>query len=498
MKKRSVGLVLSYANTFLNMVTGLFLSSFLLRQLGDTEYGVYQTIASFANYLVLLEFGTGTVMSRNLAACRAKGQTGLEVEKNISTIWMITNFLALLIAGASTIFYFSLDAIYTKTLTPEQISSGKCILIFITIYLLASFYVQTLNGIMLAYEDYTYASSTSIVRIISRTALLCVLILLIKKSIVIAIVDAAINLLLAIFGYIYATKKFKIKINLKNFDTTILKAVLPLSLAIFMQAIVNQANSNVGKFILGVSVGPEEVAIYSVGLYVYSIFASLSTIPVSMYVPQVTKDVISGKDGRELTDTLIRPSRLIVVVSGAVFFGFFAAGRQFVNIVYGEKYSIAWLVALILIAPAFLSVTLALVINVVDAKNKRLQRSFIVLFTSCINIVLTTFLIKRWGIIGVAASTGLSILLQVCILCVYYSKAINIRVLHLFYRTYKGILLYHTIGAGVGFFVGNQIPNMYLSLLASGMTYVIIAFGGYLIYEKISKRKSVKKQGENK
>lgn len=498
MKKRSVGLVLSYSNTFLNMVTGLFLSSFLLRQLGDTEYGVYQTIASFANYLVLLEFGTGTVMSRNLAACRAKSCSELDIEKNISTIWTITNALALLIAGASTVFYFSLDAIYAKSLTPEQISDGKSILIFITVFMLASFYVQTLNGIMLAHEDYTYASSTSIIRILTRTALLCVLILLIKKAIVIAIVDAVINTMLALFGYIYATRKFKVKINFKNFDAAIFKATLPLSLAIFMQAIVNQANSNVGKFILGVSVGPEEVAVYSVGLYVYSIFASLSTIPVSMYVPQVTKDVISGKDGRELTDTLIRPSRLIVIVSGAVLFGFFATGRQFVNIIYGAKYSIAWIIALILITPAFLSVTLALVINVVDAKNKRLQRSFIVLFTSCVNIALTTVLIKQWGILGVAASTGLAILLQVAMLSVYYAKAINIHVLHLFYETYKGVLLYHIIGACIGYFVGNQILNVYLSFVVSGCTYVFIAFGGCLLSEKIRKRKSVKIQGENK
>ena len=39
-----------------NMITGLVLSSFLLRALGDTEYGLYQTIASFATDLVLREF----------------------------------------------------------------------------------------------------------------------------------------------------------------------------------------------------------------------------------------------------------------------------------------------------------------------------------------------------------------------------------------------------------------------------------------------------------
>ncbi len=70
MKKRNVGIVLSYAYTFLNMVIGLFMSSFMLRQLGDVEYGLYQTVSSFATYLVLLEFGTGSVMSRNVVVAK--------------------------------------------------------------------------------------------------------------------------------------------------------------------------------------------------------------------------------------------------------------------------------------------------------------------------------------------------------------------------------------------------------------------------------------------
>ena len=71
MNKRSVGIALSYVNSFLNLVTGLFLSSFLLRQTGAVDYGIYQTVSSFVNYLVLLEFGTGTVMIRNISVCRS-------------------------------------------------------------------------------------------------------------------------------------------------------------------------------------------------------------------------------------------------------------------------------------------------------------------------------------------------------------------------------------------------------------------------------------------
>ena len=67
MKNRSKGIALSYVNTAISIVSGIILSSFYIRQLGKTEYGIYESIGSFINYLVLFEFGTGTVITRNLS-----------------------------------------------------------------------------------------------------------------------------------------------------------------------------------------------------------------------------------------------------------------------------------------------------------------------------------------------------------------------------------------------------------------------------------------------
>ena len=178
---RNKGIALSYINTALNMVCGLFLSSYLLRMLGDTEYGIYQTISSFVNYLVLFEFGTGTVMTRNLSVCKGK---------KASKLATITNILAFAILTVSVIFYFSIGSIYSNSLTSSQITHGKNMFVFMVIYLIASFYTQTVNGAILACEKYTFSSAISIVRIAIRTALLTVLILFFKNAIIIAIIDS--------------------------------------------------------------------------------------------------------------------------------------------------------------------------------------------------------------------------------------------------------------------------------------------------------------------
>ena len=57
---------------------------------------------------------------------------------------------------------------------------------------------------------------------------------------------------------------------------------------------------------------------------------------------------------------------------------------------------------------------------------------------------------------------------------------IGIKVFHLYRNAYKGILSFQFLGAVVGYLIGSFIPNNWIAFIASGITYVAVAFGGYL------------------
>ena len=482
MQNRRLGISLSYLYTALNMICGLFLSSFLLRMLGDTDYGVYQTASSFAMYLVLFEFGTGTVITRNIAACKARNASKEEIDHQTSTIWTITVGLAFLILVVSVAFYCLFGAIYANSLSEEQIVYGKRIFIFITIYLIVSFFSQTLNGMLIANEKYSVQPIVSIIRVIVRTATLFGLIFFIRQAILIAIVDMVISIGIGLFNFIYCRIKFDMCVDFRKFDKGILKASLPLCFAIFLQTIVNQANSNVGKFIIGVKLTPESVTMFSVGLYIYGIFSSLTTIPISMYGPQIVRDVSRGISGKELTEKLIQPSRFIVLIGGCVLFGFIAVGREFIEIVYGAEYMQAWWIALIIMIPMLINMSNGILVNVLDATDKRLFRSWVLFATTLLNIILTIFLIDIWGIIGAAISTALCTFLgQVFIMDIYYSKALNIRVFYMYFKTFHGILLFQILATAISMVVIHFISNVYLSFFVGGILFVVLFALGYLL-----------------
>lgn len=472
MKSRSKGIVLSYVYTVSNSVIGLFMSAYVLRMLGKTEYGIYQTMASFLTYLVLFEFGTGTIMTRNISLCKKDETESFLIQKNVSTIWSIALVLSFLIISTSLLFYLSIDSIYDHSMTSEQRAYGKIIFLICVIKLVFGFYVQTMNGILLGFEHYSIRSVVSLVTLFLRTGIVVVLLAYKRSALLLVTIDAFMSLGTFLYVYIYCRSKFGVRFNLKHFDKLIFQQMLPLAFAMFLQTIVNMANNNVDKFVIGILISPEAVAVYSIGMYIYTTFSSLTTIPISMYMPQIARDMREGKAGEELTKTLISPCRLIVLSGGFIMFGFIAVGRPFISIFYGMDYSEAWLIAVIVMIPMFINMSNGVLINVLDVLRKRHVRSIYLGITAVGNIILTVWWIKIWGMVGAALATAICTLIgQILLMNIYYQKKIKINVMLLFREAYKGLIPGLILSCIISALITYLINSQYMALIIGGAAF---------------------------
>ena len=478
-KSRGLGIALSYANTVMNMISGLVLSSFLLLSLGDTEYGLYQTVSSFSSYLVLLEFGTGTVMTRNISVAlnRYEGKEQEEIiDRNVSTVWVISLVLSAVMAIGGLIFYLNLGNIYANTMDPSQIAYAKRIMLILFANIIVGYLNQNSNGFLLAHEEYTFANFLSLIRIVIRTLSLIALISLFKYAILIAIVDLTLSVLIFVITFVYSRTRYRVRISLRCFDKQIFIQSIPLCVALLLQTLTNQANNNVDKFVLGIMMNLESVALYSVTQFVFSMFASIGTIPVVMFMPEVSKNMARKLSPMEFNKTLVHPCRLTVLICGSILCGFFAVGKQFISLLYGTDKADAWLYALIILVPMFFNMSNTVIINVLDIANKRLARSLALLGTTIANIILTVWFISLWGIIGAVIATAITMMIgNVIIMNIYYQKKLGIRVFYLFKEAYKGILPFQIIAGVAVFFVARLIPSPMLSLLAGGVLYLVLS-----------------------
>lgn len=474
-KGRSRGIAISYIYTILNTVIGLFISAYIIRMMGQTEYGVYQTMTSFATYLTLFQFGTGSIMTRNISLCRKDGSETQLYKKNTSTIWTVAVIQAVIIAIISIVFYLMIDVIYQKSLTIGQIQYGKRLFLIVALKMILTFFIQVLNGIILGCEHYSMSTIVQLVFLLVRTGLVVALLLFKPFAIYLVILDAVLEIIMFIFTYCYCRKNLAASFSFKYFNKKIFMNALPLAMALFLQTIINMANGNVDKFVIGILMSPEAVSVYSIGMFIYTTFSSLTTIPISMYMPKVAADMREGKQGAELTKSLIQPCRLIFLIGGLVLFGFIVIGRQFISIIYGSDYIEAWAIAVVIMIPMLINMSNGVLVNVLDIMNKRLSRSFFLLITTIGNIILTIWWIQTWGMLGAAVATGICTLIgQDLLLNIYYNKVIKIRILYLFKETFRGILPSLVLATVLGFLSINWITNKYIQFIMGGIVFVLV------------------------
>lgn len=473
MSKRKIGISLSYIYFVASTIIGIFMSSFVVRTIGKTNYGIYQSMTAFVSYLILLEFGTGTVMSRNLSLLKKDGTDNEEINKNVSTIWTLNSVLILLICSVAVIFYLLIPIIYSRSMTSDQIIMGKHLFIFAAFSLLCSFSQQMMNGILIGNEFYVFEKLFSLIKLIIRSFLV-VSILAIKPNIYYLVtIDAFLSIAILFATYLYIKKKLKYRFTYSNFDKKIFKFILPLCFAMLLQTIVNTANGSVDKFLISVMMTPEDVSVYAIAMTMFSMFSSVATLPVTMFMPQVAQNIKAGLKGKELADTLINPCRLNVLITGLIAFGFAVIGKQFLVILYGEDFEYAWVCAMIIIFPMFLNMSNAVIINVLDVLNKRHVRSLILMITTAANIIMTIIGIKFIGMIGASIATGISLICQVILLNLFYSKKIGIPVIYLFRKSFKGILLPLIASCTGAFILVYYIENIYLQFFVGGLAFVL-------------------------
>ncbi len=480
--QRKTGMLLSYASSLLLVAVNIFLTPFLVGSLGDAEYGVYQMMSSFAGYLVLINFGTGTVMTRYVSMYLGKGDK--KGERNyIAMCLIITGVLVMLIALVAAVLFIFIDNIYAATLTPAQIQKSKTLFILIASNVIVMLIAQAFQGIVTAYEKFNFTGIWHIAKTLLKVVLLVSIFFIWKDSVVIAAVDLGISCLYMLLCAGYSIK-LKATPKLYKFDKKIFASSAVFSLAIMLQAVVNQVNTRVDVTILGIMVSPESVTRYSVAMQVFSVFSTLSTAAIAIYLPKFTKLVASGNaNGVAITREMIAPSRVQTLVSGAIMFGFLLCGRDFIRIWMGEGYNLSWWIAVIIMVPNFLVYTNGVVVSVLDAMQKRLVRSVVLTLIAAANIGISIILVHTTGEMGAPIGTAIATVAgSLVIMNIYYQKAIGIKLGMLFYGIFKGILPCLLLASLAALPAALLVPVGFVGLLVKGGIFVLVLFGTLMLF----------------
>lgn len=480
-KQLKLGAVLSYAQMAVNILIGLLYTPVMLRILGQSEYGLYNTVVSTISMLSVLSFGFNSSYIRYYSEYKtAQNQEKID---SLNGIFLTVFSMIGLVALVCGIYVTShLEYVFDQGLTSSEYETARILMLVLTVNLAISFPMSTFTSIISAHERYIFLKTVGILKTVLSPLLTLPLLLMGYRSIAMVLVTILISLVTDILYLVYCRRFLTVRFHFRGIEPQLLKSLFQYSFFIAIHIIVDQINNNMDKFLLARFIGTEAVAIYAVGFTLYHYYMLFSVGISGVFSPKIHHIVNATRHSpieqrKQLTDLMVKVGRiqfllLCLIASGLAFFG-----KEFIAFWAGPGYEASYYVALLLIIPASVPFIQNVGIEIQRAMNKHGAANLFYLGMAVLNLLVTIELCQRYGAVGAAIGTAVSFFLANGLaINVYYHRVCNVDIL-IFWKSILNMFPGMILPVAVGVTMKKYIAFDTFSVMLAGILAYTVVYG---------------------
>lgn len=475
-----IGSLLSYIQMGVSIVINLIYTPIMIKCLGQSEYGLYQTVSSTISMLSILSLGFNASYIRYFSKYKNNNEKN-EIYKLNGLFLLIFLFIGVIAFVCGLFITINLNLVFSDGLSFSEYVIAKKLMFILTINLTLMFPMSVFQNIISAYERFIALKLLGMIKTIFSPLLCIPLLLLGYKSIALVSVTLIISIITDSLYIYYVLKVLESKFVFHGFNKNILKDIVIYTSFIAINLIVDQINMNIDKIIIARYRGAIEVGVYSVGFTLYQLYQNFSSAISGVFTPRihaiVNKNTNNKKEQSKLLTTLfIKVGRIQFLILGLISTGIIIFGYSFiVKLWAGAGFENSYLVAILLIIPSSIALIQNLGIEMQRALNKHQYRSIIYLLMAIINLFLSIILCQLYGAVGSAIGTSISLIVaNGFIMNVIYYKICHIDVI-LFWKN----ILRMSLGLICPIFVGvilnkTIVINGYFTFILCIIIYTLV------------------------
>ena len=431
------GAALSYVSMALSTVISLVYTPIMLRQLGDSEFGVYQAVLPIISYLNLLSFGLGSAYVRYYSRFRAAGDK--KGCAKLNGMFLITYLIlgALVLAIGFGLSYC--DVVFGKKLTAEEIDLAQRLLRIMSVNAALTFPISVFESHVTINERYLFQKIVAMGKQVLNPLIMIPLLLIGYRSVTLTIVSLIFTVLSGVINITYCLTRLKMPFAFRHYDFALLREMFGFTLYVFIGIVVDNINWSIDRQLLTWFHGSAAVTVYVIASQLNNYF-------------------------------------LQFILLGGIFLGFVAIGQSFVVLWGGgEQFRIDYWTALLLFFACLWTNIQTVGIEIQRAKNMHKYRSLVYLGVLVGNIVISIPLCMKWQGLGAAIGTAIATLVgNVFLMNRYYYKHIGLNIPG-FWRHISHLLpamvLPTTVAVLLAVFVH---PATYWQLIPPGLLFVAV------------------------
>lgn len=473
------GAVISYLQTGLNIVIGLVYTPVMIKLLGQSEYGLYNTAASTISMISILRLGFNNSYIRYYSRYKKKDDINA-INKLNGLFLLLFTVIGIISLGCGIYVTEHLELIFSSGLSDSEYELTKRLMALLVLNLAVSFPMSVFSNIISANERFVYLKGLETVKTAAGPMLTLPLLLMGYGSVGMVMVTFIVSLFVDGCLIFYVLVILKNKFTLGMPEKGIVQDLMVYTFFIAVELIVDQINWNIDKILLARYKGTAMVAVYSVGYSLYSYYQTFSSSLSGVFTPSVHRIITLISDQNEqrksLTEIFIKVGRiqcmvLMLAATGVLFFGKF-----FITEIWaGSKYVDSYYVSLLLIFPSTIALIQNIGIEIQRAEFRHQFRSIVYFCMAVANLGMSIVLCKLYGAIGSAVGTAVSLILANGLaMNIYYHLRCNIDILKFWksiFKLMKALIIPMIAGFIITYFFRTFNQFLYFGLI---LIYVVI------------------------
>jgi O-antigen/teichoic acid export membrane protein len=422
MKSRlKINLLSSWGNHLVGILIGLFLMPYVLRTVGDTQYGLWLFICSIAGYSGLLNLGFGDTVSRFVAHHHAKAET-TRINQVVSVVGAIYLGMTVVLIGLAGLLAWLAPWLYDWGDTP--ITEVRWVFVLLGANVAVGMLGSVFGGVIIGLQRIDLERGFQTLSGLTRLGL--TVLLLQQEHALITL--AAIFLLTTLVENVgYLTVVFRqlpdLRIGRRYLNRETFKECFGFSMFALLENLASRLIDATDTIVIGVMLGTRYIIPYFVAHRLMTVIVQPLQLIGSIVMPRGA-ELGAHEHGDRLRLLVQKGLGISFLLTAGFFIGAWFFGGVVLETWLGRSYEQSHLILLILLGAQVVATPLHVLRGVLFGMGHVKVPSILYIIEAIANLVLTLILLKPFGLIGVALGTAIPIVIVELGLLLPYAMSI--------------------------------------------------------------------------
>jgi len=464
------GAILSYINLGVNIIIGLIYTPWIIRSIGQTDYGLYTLAMSIIGFLAF-DFGLGNATTKFICEYLAqKRQDKVDALMGITLKLYLAIDIIILIVFV--IIYRFLPDIYDG-LTKNELDTFRIVFIIAAVYCTISFPFITLNGVLTGYEKFIQLKLCDLFQRIITVLSMAICLLFGYGLYALVVVNSLSGIITIIAKLFIIKRRTPLRLQIGFWDKNELKKIFNFVIWVTIIALAQRMIFNIAPSILGIFSNSSEIAILGVAITIESYTYLFANALSGMFLPKVSK-FVANNDVNAIELLMEKIGRLQIYVCAFILIYFIFFGHQFIDLWIGEEYNMVYNCSILFIIPIVLQLPQEIGQSYIVASNKVKLQSYVYIFMALINGALGLVMAKYYGVVGISSAIFISYICRTIGLDIIFQKVLKLHMGTFFKNTYAQLLPAMLVSTLVIFFVSRLPLQDWTGLIIKSVISFII------------------------